>query len=198
MWKHDDVVENDIAFLPIGTKEAADYLREMKLCGDFAFQNRAHMANIIKKELAKLCPDVSFTKEVNIHHNYAALEYHYGKNVWVHRKGATLARKGTIGIIPGSQGTRSYIVEGLGNEASLQSCSHGAGRKMSRKKAVSELNLENEKNLLDNQGIIHRLDAQNKLDEAAGAYKDINTVMNEQKDLVKVLVELYPLAVIKG
>ena len=198
MWKHDDVVENDIAFLPIGTKEAADYLREMKLCGDFAFQNRAHMANIIKKELAKLCPEVSFTKEVNIHHNYAALEYHYGKNVWVHRKGATLARKGTIGIIPGSQGTRSYIVEGLGNEASLQSCSHGAGRKMSRKKAVSELNLENEKNLLDNQGIIHRLDAQNKLDEAAGAYKDINTVMNEQKDLVKVLVELSPLAVIKG
>lgn len=198
MWKHNEVVDNDISFLPIGTKEAADYIREMNLCGEFAFQNRAHMSNAIKEEILKLLPDTVFEKEINIHHNYAALEHHYGKDVWVHRKGATLARKGTIGIIPGSQGTHSYIVEGLGNEASLQSCSHGAGRKMSRTKAISELNLEKEQQVLNSNGIVHRLHSKDQLDEAPSAYKDINTVIDEQKDLVSVVTELRPLAVIKG
>ena len=116
----------------------------------------------------------------------------------VHRKGATLARKGTIGIIPGSQGTKSYIVEGLGNKKSFESCSHGAGRKMGRNDAIKNLNLEEETKKLDNQGILHAIRGKNDLEEASGAYKDIDVVMENQKDLVGVLVELQPLAVIKG
>jgi RNA-splicing ligase RtcB len=118
--------------------------------------------------------------------------------VMIHRKGATLARQDTIGIIPGSQGTKSYIVKGLGNEESFMSCSHGAGRKMSRTKAQNELNLEEEIRKLDEKGIIHSVRHKNDLDEASGAYKDIDVVMNNQKDLVEILVELTPLAVIKG
>jgi tRNA-splicing ligase RtcB len=156
------------------------------------------MANTIKEEFKRVIPDVAFLNMINIHHNYAIIEHHYGRNVIVHRKGATLARENTIGIIPGSQGTASYIVQGLGNEASLCSCSHGAGRKMSRKKAQESLNLEEEKRKMDEKGILHAIRGKSDLDEAAGAYKDIDTVMEEQKDLVKILVKLSPLAVVKG
>jgi tRNA-splicing ligase RtcB len=121
-----------------------------------------------------------------------------GHSVWVHRKGATLADRDTIGIIPGSQGTKSYIVKGKGNVLSFKSCSHGAGRKMGRNQAVEKLNLEEEIAKLDKQGIIHGIRHQKDLDEASGAYKDIDVVMKNQEDLVEVLVELTPLAVIKG
>jgi tRNA-splicing ligase RtcB len=116
----------------------------------------------------------------------------------VHRKGATSAKVGEIGIIPGSQGTKSYIVEGLGNPESFMSCSHGAGRVMSRSAAVKNLNLEEEKRKLDEQGIIHSIRGKSDLEEAAAAYKDIAQVMTFQADLVKIKVELSPLAVIKG
>ena len=135
---------------------------------------------------------------INIAHNYAQLENHFGKNVAVHRKGATLARKGTIGIIPGSQGTNSYIVEGLGNEQSFQSCSHGAGRVMGRKQAQKNLNLEDEINKMNKLGIVHNMSKIEDLDESPSAYKDIDEVMNNQSDLVKILVKLKPLSVIKG
>jgi tRNA-splicing ligase RtcB len=135
---------------------------------------------------------------INIAHNYAAWEHHYGKNVIVHRKGATLAREGIIGIIPGSQGTASYIVEGLGNPDSFNSCSHGAGRLMSRKAAVKTLSLEDEVKKLDEQGIVHAIRSQRDLEEAAGAYKDIEQVINNELDLVKILTRLLPIAVIKG
>ncbi len=131
-------------------------------------------------------------------HNYATIENHFGKNVIVHRKGATKATKGLKGIIPGSQGTKSYIVEGLGNPESFMSCSHGAGRKMGRKAAHKALSLSDEQKKLDDQGILHAIRGVKDLDEAPGAYKDIETVMDNQRDLVKVLVELTPLAVIKG
>ena len=94
---------------------------------------------------------------INIAHNYASLENHFGENVWVHRKGATLARGNTIGIIPGSQGSSSYIVRGLGNPESFMSCSHGAGRKMSRAMARKNLSLEEEKKKLDDLGILHAI-----------------------------------------
>ena len=126
------------------------------------------------------------------------MENHFGKNVMVHRKGATLARTDTIGIIPGSQGSKSYIVQGLGNPESFMSCSHGAGRKLGRKQAQKQLNLAEEQRKLDEQGILHSIRGEKDLDEAAGAYKDIYTVMDNQKDLVKILVELSPIAVIKG
>ena len=156
------------------------------------------MANVIKNEFLRVFPDVKFENEINIHHNYANIENHYGRNVVVHRKGATLARENTIGIIPGSQGTSSYIVQGLGNKASLMSCSHGAGRKMSRKKAIENLDLKEQQNILNSKGILHSLRSKQSLDEAPSAYKNIDIVMEEQKDLVKILVKLEPLAVIKG
>lgn len=198
LWKQDKIVKDDLAILPLDTKECSDYIKEMMLCLDFAYANRETMAKVIKEEITRVCGDVKFLEEINIHHNYASIENHYGKNVLVHRKGATLARKDTIGIIPGSQGTASYIVKGLGNETSLQSCSHGAGRKMSRKKAREELDLIEEQKKLDEKGILHAIRNKSDLDEASSAYKDIDIVMEEQKDLVDILVKLTPLAVVKG
>lgn len=195
-WHQNEVVKNELAFLPKNTQEFEDYISEMTLCLDFAFANRQKMSELIQKEFKRVFNDIEFLDEINIHHNYANLENHYGQNVWVHRKGATLARENTIGIIPGSQGTSSYIVKGLGNPASLFSCSHGAGRKMSRKKAKETLSLDNENEIMGN--IIHNIHSKDQLDEAPSAYKNIDTVMKEQKDLVEILVKLKPLAVIKG
>ena len=135
---------------------------------------------------------------INIAHNYAVREKHFGKQVWVHRKGATSAREGEYGIIPGSQGTKSYIVRGKGNPESFMSCSHGAGRVMGRKQAQRTLDLNTEISRLDAQGIIHSIRSQRDLDEAPGAYKNIGEVMKNQEDLVDIVLELEPLAVIKG
>ena len=135
---------------------------------------------------------------INIAHNYAAMENHFNHNVMVHRKGATRARKDEVGIIPGSQGTKSYIVKGLGNKESFMSCSHGAGRAMGRKQAQRELSLKEEIKRLDKAGVIHSIRTEKDLDEAPSAYKDIGTVMKNQESLAEILVELTPLAVIKG
>jgi len=116
----------------------------------------------------------------------------------VHRKGATRAQDGEIGIIPGSQGSPSYLVKGKGNRDSFASCAHGAGRKMGRKQAQRQLDLTQEIKRMEDQGIIHSLRHKRDLDEAAGAYKNIDEVIDNQLDLVEVLVELRPLAVIKG
>jgi len=207
--------EWQLAFLPIESQEAKDYMVEMQYCVDFALANRKLMMNKIFDIMLQVAyhtpamhpiycmninnevcnPNIGM---INIAHNYARWENHFGKDVIVHRKGATLAREDTIGIIPGSQGTHSYIVKGLGNPESFMSCSHGAGRVMSRTKAQNELNLEDEVAKLDNQGIIHGLRTKKNLDEAPGAYKSIENVMEQQKDLVSILVQLTPIAVIKG
>lgn len=194
----------DLAFLPIDSEEGQAYIREMNYAVDFALANRKLIMDRIIKIFGNIIGEFNYSTEfftdgiINIAHNYASLENHFGKNVWVHRKGATLAREGMIGIIPGSQGTKSYIVKGKGNKDSFESCSHGAGRKMSRTQAQKELSLEEEKKKLDEQGIIHGIRNVKDLDEASGAYKDIDVVMENQKDLVDILVELQPLAVIKG
>lgn len=188
----------ELAFLPLGTDEGIKYLEEMKYCVDFALANRSLMMDKIKACIYEVCNEVTFGELINIAHNYAAMEHHFDKDVMIHRKGATLAREGTVGIIPGSQGTKSYIVKGLGNPESFMSCSHGAGRKMGRKEAIRSLNLEEEIKRMNDQGIVHGLRTAQDLDEAAGAYKDIGEVMENQKDLVDILVELSPLAVIKG
>ncbi|MBR5608806.1 MAG: RtcB family protein [Elusimicrobiaceae bacterium] len=198
MFKQEEIAKQDLAFLPIGTREAGDYINEMKLCLDFAFENRKMIATSIKKVFLEEFPQAEFVQEINIHHNYAAAEEHYNRKVWVHRKGATLARENTTGIIPGSQGTSSYIVQGLGNESSLQSCSHGAGRCMSRSRAMKDLDLAHEQEILNSQGIVHRMNEQGLLDEAPSAYKNIDEVMENQKDLVKILVKLTPLGVVKA
>jgi tRNA-splicing ligase RtcB len=202
-WHSSVPKEWQLAFLPIGSEEARNYIREMNYCVDFALANRKLMMDricyIIGDILFKKNTSVTqFEPIINIAHNYARLENHFGQNVWVHRKGATLATKDTIGIIPGSQGTKSYIIRGKGNPESFNSCSHGAGRKMGRKDAERRLNLEEEVKKLDDQGILHAIRGIEDLDEASGAYKDIDVVMENQKDLVEILVELQPLAVVKG
>ena len=193
-------VDRDIAmaFLPMQSDEAHAYWDEMNYCIEFALCNRKLMMERICQTIGEVYPDVQFEPMINIAHNYAVWENHFDENCIVHRKGATRARVGEIGIIPGSQGTKSYIVEGLGNVDSFQSCSHGAGRAMSRTEAVRSLSLEAEVAKLEAQGIVHAIRGQKDLEEAAGAYKDIDEVMANQTDLVKIVTELSPVAVIKG
>jgi tRNA-splicing ligase RtcB len=167
----------------------------MNYCLDFAFANRALMMKRVM-EIFQVKTGAYQMDEVNIHHNYAIMEHHFGKNVLVHRKGATKATLGLRGIIPGSMGSKSYIAEGLGNPDSFESCSHGAGRRMGRKEAIRTLNLEEEQAKM--VGIVNGLRTSQDLDEAPGSYKDIDVVMENQKDLVKPIVELTPLASIKG
>jgi len=197
---HSDVPRSvDLAFLPFEVPEAKQYMTEMQYCVEFAFANRKLMMWNIQSVFSDTFGQrFSEQQFINIAHNYAARENHFGKNVLVHRKGATSAKKGEQGIIPGSQGTKSYIVRGLGNKESFTSSSHGAGRVMGRKQAQRTLDLKEEKEKLDMLGIIHAIRHQRDLDEAPGAYKDIDEVMKNQTDLVEIEVELTPLAVIKG
>lgn len=196
-WRTVVPKEQELAFLPLGEKIADDYIKDMTYSVEFALANRKLMMDNITK-IVNDKTQANFEPMINIAHNYARMENHFGKNVLIHRKGATLATTDTVGIIPGSQGTSSYIIKGKGNPESFMSCSHGAGRKMGRKQAQRTLNLEEEKKKLDDQGIIHSVRNVNDLDEAPGSYKDISVVMKNQSDLVDVLVELKPLAVIKG
>lgn len=198
-WFSQIPMEWQLAFLPINTSEGKSYIREMNYCVEFALANRKLMMSNIIDVFRKNIDNFEIIDEmINIAHNYAKMENHYNENVMVHRKGATLASSDTIGIIPGSQGTKSYIVKGKGNKESFNSCSHGAGRIMGRKQAERTLNLDVEIKKLNDKGILHAIRGVRDLDEAPGAYKDIDIVMNNQKDLVEVLVELEPLAVIKG
>ena len=187
-----------LPFLPHGTREFGAYWNEMKYCIDFALCNRRLMMERIQEVIADSLKGIEFEPMINIAHNYAAFEHHFGKDVIVHRKGATLAREGVIGIIPGSQGTASYIVEGLGNPDSFCSCSHGAGRVLSRKAAIKTLDMNAEVRNLEAKGIIHAIRCQDDMQEASGAYKDIDTVIANESDLVKVKTKLLPIAVIKG
>lgn len=191
----------DLAFLPLDSEEGQAYIREMNYCVEFANKNRQLMLDKIYEAMTDVLNCVvhrGISDQINIAHNYAAMENHFGNNVMIYRKGATLARKDTRGIIPGSQGTKSYIVRGLGNPDSFESCSHGAGRMMGRKQAQRELDLDAEVKKLDDQGIIHSIRGVKDLDEASGAYKDIDVVMENQKDLVLIEKTLTPIAVIKG
>ena len=197
LW-HSTVEKNpELAFLPLSIIEAKEYKAEMEWCLDFALANRDYMAEFIRQSFGKHT-GATIEDKINIHHNYASIENHFGKNVVVHRKGASSAKEGQLGIIPGSQGTASYITIGKGNPESFNSSSHGAGRKMGRNQAIRTLSLKEETQRLDEQGILHSIRGQKDLDEASGAYKDIDIVMEEQSDLVEIRTRLTPLAVIKG
>ncbi|MDK2910589.1 MAG: hypothetical protein PWR20_2157 [Bacteroidales bacterium] len=193
---------HQLAYLRIDSKEGRQYNEEMKFCVEFALANRKLMmeriASVLEEETH--CGFISWegTRFINIAHNYAAEEEHFGCKVIVHRKGATRALRGETGIVPGSQGSKSYIVKGKGNPESFMSCSHGAGRKMGRNEARKKLNLEEERRKLESKKIIHALRTPADLDEASGAYKDIDLVMKLQADLVDICIELTPLGVIKG
>lgn len=196
-WHSSVPKKAELAFLPICSTEGQAYLREMQYCVDFAFYNRDNILdNVFKAAQEQLGRGITVEKFIDIAHNYAAMEHHFGKDVMVHRKGAIKAREGDVGIIPSSQGTPSFIVEGLGEAHSFTSSSHGAGRKMGRKQAQRELDLKEEQDKLG--GIIHSVRNISDLDEASGAYKDIFSVMESQKDLTKITETLQPLAVIKG
>ncbi len=196
---HSSITPNmELAFLPIETPEAKKYLAEMTYCVEFAYANRKLMMTRMMEALTEVVGDFETEEMINESHNFAAWENHFGENVMVHRKGATRAYTGELGMIPGSQGTNSYIVKGLGNAESFKSCSHGAGRTMGRKQAQRELNLKQEIEHLEKMGVIHSVRNTKDLDEATSAYKDINVVMDNQKDLAEVVVKLTPLAVLKG
>lgn len=189
-----DIPNNELAFLPMDTKEGEEYFKAMNYALEFAFANRKLMMSRIVDIMGEQHFD--WSKLINIHHNYAAMENHFGKNVLVHRKGATKATAGLTGIIPGSMGTPSYIVEGLDNPESFKSCSHGAGRRMGRKEAIRTLNLKEEQDKMGD--IIGKPRDQKHIDEAPGSYKDIDKVMANQVDLVKIKVKLEPLANMKA
>ena len=193
-----------LAFLPVDTDEGKQYINWMNLALDFAAENRTKMMfavrSLIEKWIGKHT-DITFnyTDEINCHHNYAAIEHHYDKNVWVHRKGATRARTGELAVIPGAMGSYSYVVEGLGNEMSFYSSSHGAGRRYSRKGAMANFSTEEVMVDLQKQGVI--LGKHNKNDvaeESRFAYKNIDEVMENQKDLVKPVKKLKTIGVVKG
>jgi len=188
---------HQLAYLPEQSEEGQDYIREMNYCVEFAFGNRKLMMEQIAECFTRNIA-CSFEPLINIAHNYARKERHFGQEVWVHRKGATSAQAGETGIIPGSQGAKSYIVTGKGNPESFESCSHGAGRKMGRKEARRSLDLQAEIQKMEAQGIVHGIRSAHELDEAPGAYKDIAEVMKQQADLVEIMVELSPLAAVKG
>lgn len=203
-WYSEVPDEWRLAFLPVDTEQGKQYINWMNLALDFAAENRAKMMYaaraILEKWIGKYT-DISFryTQEINCHHNYAAIEHHYGKNVWVHRKGATRARAGELAVIPGAMGSYSYVVEGLGNEMSFCSSSHGAGRQYSRRGAMEQFSVEEVMLDLKAQGVI--LGKHNKADvaeESRFAYKDIDMVMENQKDLVKPVKRLKTIGVVKG
>ena len=158
--------------------------------------NRREMMRLILDALKKKLPKFGITKEaINCHHNYVSIENHFDENVYITRKGAIRAGAGELGIIPGSMGTKSYIVRGKGDPESFCSCSHGAGRRMSRGKAkrhFSERDLE-----AQTEGIECRKDA-GVIDEIPGAYKDIDVVMENQSDLVEVVHTLRQVVCVKG
>ncbi len=204
--KRDSVPKNwQLAYFKMSSSLGKDYLTEMQYCVDFALANRKLMMTRVVQIMSEHLDGSSgaltpgyFGKMINIAHNYASNEKHFGRKVYVHRKGATSAKKDELGIIPGSQGTCSYIVRGKGNKDSFTSCSHGAGRIMSRSRARKILNLKIEKQKLEKLGIIHALRHAKDLDEASSAYKNIDIVMKNQKDLVSIENQLTPLAVVKG
>ena len=196
--------EYRLAFLPVDTLEGRQYLNWMNLSMDFARENREKLMLAVKAVLEKWIGrytdlELKYEEEINCHHNYAALENHFGENVWVHRKGAVRARKGELTVIPGAMGSYSYVVRGLGNPESFCTSSHGAGRAYSRRGAMEAFSCEEVMVDLKNQGVI--LGKKNKKDvaeESRFAYKDIDRVMENQKDLVEPVRRLRTIGVVKG
>ncbi len=188
--------DQDLAYFKEGSRHFEDYVEAVHWAQDFARINRQLMLANILEALSKILPPFKTTQEaVNCHHNYLAREHHFGKEVIITRKGAVRARQGDFGIIPGSMGTRSYIVRGLGNPQSFESCSHGAGRIMSRNEARKKISLQD--HLEATRGVECRKDS-DVIDESPAAYKSIDAVMESQKDLVEIVHTLKQIICVKG
>ena len=189
------LADPDLAVFLAGTEEMDTYRRDLDWAQRYAMLNRRLMFDLYMDVIRRHFPQVRFDEPVLCHHNYVAEETHHGESLLVTRKGAISARAGQLGVIPGSMGTRSYIVRGLGNAESLHSASHGAGRKMSRGEAKRQFSV---KDLAEQTaGVECRKDG-GVLDEIPGAYKPIEQVMEHQKDLVEVVAELKQVLCVKG
>ncbi len=190
--------DKDLAYFSEGTEHFDDYVEAVEWAQDFARSNRDLMMDQIVNAVrnsGEVRPLVAQLKAINCHHNYVARERHYNQNILVTRKGAVRAREGDMGIIPGSMGARSYIVRGKGNPESFMSCSHGAGRAMSRTEAKRRFTVEDHKRMTE--GVECRKDAE-VIDETPAAYKPIESVMAAQQDLVEIVHTLHQVVCVKG
>ncbi len=189
--------DKDLAYIPEGSRDFDDYIFAVRWAQSFAVKNRTSMMSLV---IAALTNEFgrhfnSSLMAVNCHHNYVQKENHFGENIWVTRKGAVNAREGILGIIPGSMGAKSFIVRGKGNKDSFCSCSHGAGRRMSRGEAIRNFTLEDHAKATS--GIECRKD-EGVIDETPGAYKDIDAVMAAQSDLIEIVHTLRQIVCVKG
>jgi tRNA-splicing ligase RtcB len=191
-----DLPDRDLAYFVEGSKHFDDYVEAMHWAQDYAAENRRAMMDAVLRVLREeLRPFQLGAVAVNCHHNYTARETHFGEDVLVTRKGAVRAGRGELGIIPGSMGARSYIVRGLGNPESFESCSHGAGRTMSRTEARKRFTVD--QHVAATEGVECRKDA-DVIDETPAAYKDIDAVMEAQRDLVEIVHTLKQVVCVKG
>lgn len=188
----------DLAWLEIESL-GKEYYDAMNFCVEFARQNRVRMLETILESLKRYYGDFEHKLPIDVHHNYASYEEHFGEQVYIHRKGAVKAFKDDLVIIPGTMGTYSYVAKGLSNEKSFCSSSHGAGRRMSRSQAKKEFNFSQLKKELNEKGI--KISAAHKaqaVEEAPGAYKDVKEVIELQKDVIEVIEKLKPIGVVVG
>ena len=188
--------DRDLAYLREGTRSFDDYVAAVGWAQDYAAENRAQMLALVLDALRETLPPFELTREaVDCHHNYVTREHHYGADVWLTRKGAIRAGAGELGIIPGSMGAKSYIVRGKGEAASFHSCSHGAGRRMSRGEAKRRFD---RRDLAEQTAGVECRKDKGVVDEIPGAYKDIDAVMANQQDLVEVVHTLKQVVCVKG
>lgn len=187
----------DLSPLPVDSPEGAEYFAVMRWCLRFAEENRAAMQRAIHEAFARRVPRYAPAPHVDVHHNYAALETHFGREVYVHRKGAVRA-VGPV-VVPGSMGTSSFVCRGLANPDSFESCAHGAGRALSRSEAKRRMPVERViREMRERDVALFKAKKSDVAEEAAEAYKDIDEVMAAQADLVEPVVRLTPLGVVKG
>lgn len=192
------VVDKDLSYLKEGTKFFDDYCEAVEWAQNFAKSNRSiMMSNCLSSMFKVIDPERIYITDfaINCHHNYVKKEHHFGKDVWLTRKGAINAEKDVLGIIPGSMGAKSYIVKGKGNPESFHSCSHGAGRRMGRNEAKKKFTLED--HIKMTQGVECRKDI-DVIDETPAAYKDIDAVMAAQTELVEIVATLKQVVCVKG
>lgn len=193
----DHLPDKDLSFLVEHTEVYDDYCEAVQWAQEFAQENRRTMMDAVLDVMRLTLPPFLIEEQVvECHHNYVTREQHFGENVWVTRKGAVQAREGTLGIIPGSMGTGSFIVEGKGNPQSFHSCSHGAGRVMSRTQAKKTITMDEHAKAME--GIEHRAGDESLLDESPAAYKPIGAVMDAQADLVEIKYRLHQVLNVKG
>ncbi len=195
---HITLDDPDLAYFAENTPEFSEYMTDLHWAQNYALANRETMMDAVLKDLTyEVGKAFVQARRINCHHNYTAKEHHYNKDVWVTRKGAIRARVGDYGVIPGSMGTNSYIVKGLGNKSSFNSSAHGAGRRMSRSKARKELEVSDLEAKMAGK-TWNSDDAKALLDEHPDSYKDINVVMSDQADLVEIVTELHQILNYKG